>query len=82
MTGPTFTVELTDEQARILSEIAQAHGMDPAAVLVEAVGHGLAMIAAGVDDSDLIEPWDRPAANNPPPMPPHRPEDEGDDLPF
>jgi hypothetical protein len=31
--------------------------------LLEAVAHGLAMIAAGVDESDLQELWDRPGAD-------------------
>ncbi len=61
------------------------------AVLIEAVGHDLAMIVAGVNDSDLQEPWDRPEADQPQPLSPdnsqrfeHRPgpSDMGNDLLF
>ena len=94
MAQRSFTVELTDEQARILSEIAQAHGMTPDAVLIEAVEHGLSTIVAGVTDSDLIEPRDRPEVQQSRPVkasrarrtptPPCQPKAEAmdDDIPF
>lgn len=84
MAERTFTVELDEEQARILSEIAQAHGTTPQAALIEAIGHGLAMIVAGVNESDLAEPWDHPDAKKGKdyPVPLSGPEIEGDELPF
>jgi hypothetical protein len=62
MPGRTFTVELTDDQAAILDEIAAAQRTTPDAVLIDAVGHGLAMITAGVDDDELHQ-----ATRDPPP---------------
>jgi hypothetical protein len=90
MTGSSFTVDLTEDQARIVAEIAEAHGMTPDAVLIEAIGHGLAMIVSGVNDDDLIEPWDRPEPNPkrkrrgrvPPPTEGKGDSDMGDDIPF
>lgn len=60
MPARSFTVELTKDQARIVAEIAEADGMQPNALLIEAIGHGLPMIVAGVNDDDLVEPCDRP----------------------
>ena len=91
MTGRTFTIELTDDQAQLLDEIAADQGTTPEALLPAAIAHGLAMIAAGVDETDLREPWDRPGADQY-----HRPltadftpeerrpgdSDMGDDIPF
>jgi hypothetical protein len=90
MTGRSFTIDLTEDQARIVAEIAGAHGMKPDAVLIEAIGHGLAMIVAGVNDDDLIEPWDRPEPNPkrkrrgkvPLPTGGKGDSDMGDDIPF
>ncbi|TLU70551.1 hypothetical protein [Lichenicoccus roseus] len=65
MAAQSFTVELTEDQARIVPEIAEAHGIKPDAVLIEAIGHGLAMIVAGVNEDELVEPWDRPEPNPP-----------------
>ena len=53
MAAQTFTVELDEDQARIVAETAAAYDLKPEAVLIDAIGHGLAMIVAGVDDSDL-----------------------------
>ena len=63
MPGRSFTVALTDDQAAILDQLAADREADPAALLLEAVAHGLVMIAAGVDESDLQELWDRPGAD-------------------
>lgn len=59
MTGRTVTIELTGDQAALLDEIAAGREVDPHALLLEAVAHGLAMIVAGVDESDLDHPEDR-----------------------
>ena len=92
MPGRSFTIDLTDDQAAILDQLAADRDADPSALLLEAIAHGLAMIAAGVDESDLQEPWDRPgvdqdhrpitAADFAPHE--HRPGDSdmGDDIPF
>jgi predicted transcriptional regulator len=91
MTGRTLTVQLTDEQAALLDELAADREATSDALLLEAVAHGLAMIAAGVDESDLQEPWDRPGADQGRPLTAadfapmeRRPgnSDMGDDLPF
>ena len=49
MTGRSFTIELTDEQAHIVADMAEGQGLSAEAVLIEAIGHGLAMILSGVD---------------------------------
>ena len=92
MAGRSITVQLTDDQATILDQLAADREADPAALLLDAIAHGLAMIAAGVDDTDLREPWDRPGTDQD-----HRPitaadfapmecrpgdSDMGDDIPF
>lgn len=92
MTGRTLTVQLTDEQAVLLDELARERQATPDALLLEAVAHGLAMIAAGVDESDLQEPWDRPGADRDckpitaadfTPLERRRGDsDMGDDIPF
>jgi hypothetical protein len=90
MPANSLTVELTEDQAHIVAEIAEAHGMKPDAVLIEAIGHGLAMIVAGINDSDLAEPGDGP---QPPAKRKHKGKmptitggkgdsDMGDDIPF
>ena len=65
MAGHSFTVELTDDQAAILNQLAAERAVDPAALLLDAIAHGLAMIATGVDKSDLPEPGDKPGAHDP-----------------
>lgn len=50
------TLELTEDQAQTAAEMAAAHGVTIEVLLVEAIGHGLAMLQAGVnnyDDYDL-----------------------------
>ncbi len=59
MTGRTVAIELTDDQAALLDQIAAGREVDPHALLLEAVAHGLAMIVAGVDENDLQHPADR-----------------------
>ena len=63
MAGRTVTIELTEDQAALLDEIAAGRETTPDKLLLDAIAHGLAMIAAGVDESDLVEPWDRPGAD-------------------
>ena len=83
MTGRTVTIELTDEQARIVDELAEGQATTPDRLLLDAIAHGLAMIAAGVDESDLVEPWDRPGASNQPyPDASRFPETDDTPIPF
>lgn len=71
MPGRAVTVELTDDQAALLDEIAARQGADPAALLLEAVAHGLAMIVAGIEDDDLHDATrDPPPGTFPEPFPP------------
>ena len=65
MTGRTITVQLTDDQAGLLDQLAADRESTPDALLLDAIAHGLAMIAAGVDETDLREPWDHPNAHDP-----------------
>ena len=51
---PIFTIDLTDDQAGIVADMAEGYGVSAEAVLIEAIGHGLAMIQAGVDLVDDI----------------------------
>ena len=91
MAARSFTVELTEDQARIVTEIAEDYGIKPDAVLIEAIGHGLAMIVAGVNEDELVEPWDRPEPSpskrkqrgkTPPLTGGKGDSDMGDDIPF
>ena len=50
MPGRTVSIELTDEQTALLDEIAVGRETTPDKLLLEAIAHGLAMIAAGVDE--------------------------------
>jgi hypothetical protein len=46
---PSFTIELTEDQAAIVADMAAGHGLTMQAVIIEAIGHGIAMMVAGVD---------------------------------
>jgi septal ring-binding cell division protein DamX len=49
MTGRSYIIELDDDQAQIVNEMAEQEGVTVQALLIDAIGHGLAMIRAGVD---------------------------------
>lgn len=53
MAGRTVSIELTDDQAALLDEIAAGQRATPDRVLLDAIAHGLAMIAAGIDEDEL-----------------------------
>lgn len=52
-----FTVDLTDEQAEILSALTAGSGLDPAALLVRAVGKGLSVMIAEVEHFGPSDAW-------------------------
>jgi len=90
MPGRSVTVELTEEQAALLDEIAAGQQIAPEKLLLEAVAHGLAMIVAGVDETDLEDPEPPGGVFHSvfPPKPASRPRqptgrgDLDDDIPF
>ena len=47
--GRTFTIELTDEQATMLAQIAAQEGRSPQSVVDSAFWHGLHMLASSAD---------------------------------
>ena len=53
MAGRTVSIELTDDQATLLDEIAAGQRATSDRVLLDAIAHGLAMIAAGIDEDEL-----------------------------
>lgn len=80
------TVELTDDQAEILDALAVGAGIDPDALLVQALGKGLTVMIADVEH---FGPGDETHdQNGPEPLAPYRPRpaskqtDLDDGLPF
>lgn len=53
MAGRTVSIELTDDQAALLDEITAGERIAPDRLLLDAIAHGLAMIAAGIDEDEL-----------------------------
>lgn len=53
MPGRTVSIELTDDQAALLDDIATGQRTTTEKLLLEAVAHGLAMIVAGIDNDEL-----------------------------
>lgn len=53
----SVSLYLTRDQARLVADMAARHGMTPDTILIEAIGHGLAMIAMGVDLVDNDPPF-------------------------
>lgn len=55
---PCFTIDLTDEQTEILDALAAGSGLDPAALLVQAVGKGLSVMIADVEYFGPGDEWE------------------------
>ena len=88
MPARVVTVELSDDQAALLDEIAAGEGIAPDRLLLDAIAHGLAMIAAGIDEDELHNATRDPpegAFIAPLPDPPRtrrRRKPRDDDIPF
>ncbi|MCG7354129.1 hypothetical protein ACX4M5_01975 [Roseomonas mucosa] len=82
-----LTVTLTAEQTKIVNQLAKARSLPPPVILLQAIAHGLAMIVAGVDYSDLEDPdppdsMFEPVFPDPPRQKRRRKAATDDDIPF